>query len=71
MNHRLFLMLPTLAVLFAYQPAQAVETVCMNCHAASVSADVEAALNDKYPDDKARGYTLGQIRGAFSLSRDI
>jgi len=32
---------------------------------------VEAALKQKYPNDKARGYELGQIRGAFSLSRDL
>jgi hypothetical protein len=56
---------------FRFMKAQAMETVCMNCHASSVSADVESELNEKYPDDKARGYTLGQIRGAFSLSRDI
>jgi hypothetical protein len=33
--------------------------------------DGKAALREKYPSDKARGYELGQIRGAFSLSRDL
>lgn len=56
---------------FRFMKAQGVEAVCMNCHAAEVKPDVEAALKEKYPADKARGYTLGQIRGAFSLSRDL
>jgi hypothetical protein len=51
--------------------AQGVEAVCMNCHAENVSAEVEAALKAAYPQDKARGYSLGQIRGAFSLARDL
>ncbi len=56
---------------FRFMKAQGVETVCLSCHAAEVSAEVEAELGKHYPDDKARGYTLGQIRGAFSLSRDL
>ncbi len=56
---------------FRFMKAQGVEAVCMNCHAAEVKPEVEAALKEKYPADKARGYTLGQIRGAFSLSRDL
>ena len=51
--------------------AQGVETVCMNCHAAEIKPETEAALSEKYPLDKARGYSLGQIRGAFSLARDL
>ncbi|MCP4389502.1 MAG: DUF3365 domain-containing protein [Gammaproteobacteria bacterium] len=56
---------------FRFMKAQGVEAVCMNCHAAEVKPEVEAALKEKYPQDRARGYELGQIRGAFSLSRDL
>jgi hypothetical protein len=56
---------------FRFMKAQGVEAVCLNCHAAEVEPEVEAALREKYPSDKARGYELGQIRGAFSLSRDL
>ena len=56
---------------FRFMKAQGVEAVCLNCHAAEVSAEVEAALKAKYPEDKARGYSLGQIRGAFSLAKDL
>ena len=57
--------------IFRFMKAQGVEAVCLNCHAAEVEPEVEAALREKYPSDKARGYELGQIRGAFSLSRDL
>lgn len=56
---------------FRFMKAQGVEPVCMTCHAAEVKPEVEAALKIKYPGDKARGYSLGQIRGAFSLARDL
>jgi hypothetical protein len=56
---------------FRFMKAQGVEKVCLNCHAAKVKPEVEAKLKEKYPHDKARGYSLGQIRGAFSLARDL
>ena len=56
---------------FRFMKAQGVEGVCLNCHAAEIKPDVEAALKEKYPDDRARGYVLGQIRGAFSLAKDL
>ena len=56
---------------FRFMKAQGVEKVCMNCHAAEIKPEVEAALKEKYPHDKARGYTIGQIRGGFSLAKDL
>lgn len=56
---------------FRFMKAQGVEAVCLTCHAANIDPDTEAALKQNYPDDKARGYTLGQIRGAFSLAKDL
>lgn len=56
---------------YRFMKAQGTEQVCLNCHAAEVTPEVEAALKEKYPHDKARGYSLGQIRGAFSLTRDF
>ncbi len=56
---------------FRFMKAQGVAEVCLNCHGADVKPEVEAVLKQKYPDDMARGYTLGQIRGAFSLAKDM
>ena len=56
---------------FRFMKAQGVEAVCLNCHAAEIKPETEAALSQKYPLDQARGYSLGQIRGAFSLAKDL
>ncbi len=56
---------------YRFMKAQGVEAVCMNCHAAEIKPETEAALKEKYPMDMARGYSLGQIRGAFSLAKDL
>jgi hypothetical protein len=41
--------------------------VCLACHGETLAAEIEAALDEGYPHDLARGYTPGQIRGAFSI----
>lgn len=56
---------------FRFMKAQPVEALCLNCHGTSLSPDVERALTEYYPDDKATHYSLGQVRGAFSLSREL
>ena len=47
--------------------------VCVVCHGPKESLPdvVQEELNAKYPNDQAIGYTVGEIRGAFSLSRKI
>lgn len=56
---------------FRFMKAQETETLCLNCHGASISAEVKAALAERYPNDLATGYSLGQIRGAFSLTKPL
>lgn len=56
---------------FRFMKAQGVEGVCLTCHAANIAPTIEAAIKENYPFDKARGYSLGQIRGAFSLVKDL
>ncbi|MFB1486281.1 MULTISPECIES: DUF3365 domain-containing protein [unclassified Thiocapsa] len=50
---------------------KAIPTVqlCLSCHGKIVNANVNAALADAYPEDQARGYEVGDVRGAFTLSR--
>lgn len=44
--------------------------VCVACHGGSeVSAEVEDILADRYPEDMARGFSEGDIRGVFVLSK--
>lgn len=56
---------------YRYLQAQTVEALCLVCHGTSLAPDVEAALKEYYPEDRATGYQLGEIRGAFSLSRPV
>ncbi len=42
--------------------------VCLVCHGSELSPDVRAALDEHYPHDRARGYQLDDIRGAFSIT---
>ncbi len=56
---------------FRFMKAQGVEPVCLKCHGKEVDRKVERALRLFYPGDRARGYSKGQIRGAFSLRKNL
>ena len=45
--------------------------VCLSCHGApgSLGAEVKAALAERYPDDAATGYQMGDLRGAIVVER--
>lgn len=48
---------------FAYAEPLVIDDVCLTCHGASVASDVAVALRELYPDDRATGYALGDLRG--------
>lgn len=56
---------------FRYMKAQPVEGICLSCHGSSISTNVKKIITQHYPEDIATGYSLGQIRGAFSLKKDL
>lgn len=56
---------------FRFMKAQGVAPLCLNCHGSELSNDAKAALAQHYPDDQATGYSLGEIRGAFSLTKKL
>ena len=41
--------------------------LCLTCHGSELSPDIRARLDEAYPGDQARGYDIGDIRGAFSV----
>jgi hypothetical protein len=45
--------------------------ICLACHGEHIANDVAAAIDEAYPDDQAKGYQLGDIRGAFTLSKPM
>lgn len=47
------------------------DKVCLSCHGKKIAEPIQARIDTHYPDDMATGFKLGDIRGAFSVKRDI
>ena len=56
---------------FRYVKAIPAGKVCMNCHGKNIKKSVAETIKGLYPNDKATGYTMGEIRGAFSFSKSL
>lgn len=56
---------------FRYMKAQGVEPLCLTCHGETLAPPVQEALQATYPEDTATGYSVGEIRGAFSLKTQL
>jgi len=56
-----------------YRYMQAIPTaeVCLACHGSNIEPGLAESIDQAYPDDQARGYALGDIRGAFTLSKPL
>lgn len=53
---------------FRFMKAIPTVEICLNCHGGdTVKPEVAAKLAEFYPDDKARGFSVGDIRGAFTI----
>jgi hypothetical protein len=47
----------------AYAEPLVVQELCLVCHGEAVAPDVAAVLAAKYPEDRATGYRVGDLRG--------
>jgi hypothetical protein len=56
---------------FRYMKAIPTEEVCLVCHGQELAPEVLDALNELYPEDQARSFETGDLRGAFTLTRDL
>jgi hypothetical protein len=54
---------------FRYMKAIETKPLCLGCHGESIPDPVSRRLEELYPDDQARGFATGQLRGAFTLTR--
>jgi len=46
--------------------------LCLNCHGGdNVKPEVEAKLAELYPTDMARGFSVGEMRGVFTLIKPL
>jgi Protein of unknown function (DUF3365) len=50
-----------------------VQAECLNCHGSEtdIMPEVKQLITQSYPDDKAVGYKIGDLRGAVSLKKVI
>ncbi len=44
---------------------------CLTCHGSEMKGPVKAKLAELYPNDQAIGFKVGDIRGAFTLSKPV
>ena len=56
---------------FRYMKAIRTGEACLACHGASMKPEVEAKLKALYPDDRATGFSAGDLRGAFTLTKRL
>lgn len=57
--------------LYRYMKSIATKPPCFNCHGYEMSQEVAEKIKSTYPNDKAVGYELGQIRGAYSITQPM
>jgi hypothetical protein len=57
--------------LYRFMKAIPTGELCLVCHGDVINPDISAAIDEAYPDDQARGFALGDIRGAFTLSKPL
>lgn len=43
--------------------------LCLTCHGSKIADDVSNKIDKLYPNDKAIGFSAGDIRGAFTLQK--
>lgn len=58
---------------FRYAKALPTQPLCLNCHGAAdkLTPAVKARLAEHYPQDRATGYSEGQIRGAIVATKPL
>lgn len=54
----------------AYVAPIRMQGMCLGCHGEQLSPEVSAELQQRYPDDHATGYQLGDFRGLFWLRKE-
>lgn len=47
------------------------EGPCTICHGETIADEVKAAILARYPQDEATGFGLGELRGAFTISKAL
>lgn len=54
-----------------YMRAIPTQPLCVSCHGAKLAPAVAEKLDELYPEDEARGFEVGDMRGAFTLHKPL
>ena len=54
-----------------YMKAIPTRGVCLRCHGSEIAPKVMNKLQELYPNDKATGFKVGDLRGAFSITETL
>lgn len=53
-----------------YKPLVINKKVCLKCHGDITNAALKRAIDERYPQDKAKHYKMGDLRGAIVVTID-
>ncbi|MEZ5577980.1 MAG: DUF3365 domain-containing protein [Candidatus Competibacteraceae bacterium] len=56
---------------FRYMKAIPTGALCLACHGDKLDPEVDAKLKALYPNDTARGFKEGDLRGAFTIAKPL
>jgi hypothetical protein len=58
---------------YRYMKALPLGPICVACHGApdKLTPNLKALLETEYPNDRATGYSVGQVRGAVTIKRPL
>lgn len=57
--------------LFRYMKAIPTAQPCTACHGRDLAPEVRAAILERYPEDQATGFVVGDLRGAFTIVQPL
>ncbi|MGB3563035.1 MAG: DUF3365 domain-containing protein [Thermoanaerobaculia bacterium] len=56
---------------FGYVEPIYIESFCLSCHGITIAPEVEARIQELYPQDQARGYRVEDFRGMFWIKMPL
>lgn len=56
---------------FRFMQAIPTQEACLQCHGSNLDPKLEQRLDALYPQDQARGFAQGDLRGAFSVRKPL
>ena len=58
-------------LVFRYMKAIPTAPLCLQCHGTNIAPPVAEKLAELYPNDQATGFEVGDLRGAFVVTRVV